>query len=360
MNIMPPNLAFSSRRNIDQARCPTVKWSGIQNTLEESESDVLILLDCCASGVCTTDEGNGVTELIAACAYNSTANGVGLFSFTHALNEKLRFLSGWPSFTIGYLYNSLFTEIQSWRISDSRHKKAPVHLVLSQNHEHPRSIRISSNIRNTGASQGSDSGSGPINPATDVACAIAPISKLPEYPRLLFSIRIDENVKPTELSTEFFADWLRELPMSTSLVRVEAGFASDSTILIISVPAAMLAYLPLNSAITLLGTARSKNLLLESKKEKSPQQRLPRAGKTDNSETEGTTKLFQSSGIVDTAPQYEETLAPSNVSSSSTTTIKVGSPTVANQKKIEDLDSIHGYDKFIYEKRKCYGSIFVD
>jgi hypothetical protein len=79
-----------------------VKWSGIQNTLE-SESDVLILLDCCAAGVCTTDEGNGVTELIAACAYNASANGVGAFSFTNALVAKLKHLAQWPSFTIGYL-----------------------------------------------------------------------------------------------------------------------------------------------------------------------------------------------------------------------------------------------------------------
>jgi hypothetical protein len=102
----------NSRRNSRIDRCPTVKWSGIQNTLKESRLDVLILLDCYALGVCTTDKGNGVTELIAAYAYNATANRVGPFSFTHTLMSKLRILAHLLYFTISYLYNALFTKIQ--------------------------------------------------------------------------------------------------------------------------------------------------------------------------------------------------------------------------------------------------------
>ncbi|KAF8865495.1 hypothetical protein BDZ45DRAFT_684051 [Acephala macrosclerotiorum] len=118
--------AWTSLRNSNKERCPTVKWSGIQNTPEESRSDVLILLDCCASGVFATDEGNGVTEPIAACAYNAIANGngVGPFSFTHALIAKLRLLAQLTSFNIGYPYNAIFTEVQGRRIKDSRFKKA--------------------------------------------------------------------------------------------------------------------------------------------------------------------------------------------------------------------------------------------
>lgn len=129
-----------SLRNSKQERCSAVKWSGIQNSLEESRSDVFILLDCCASGVCTTDEGNGVTELIAACAYNAIANGVGSYSFTHALITKLRLMAYLPYFNIGYLYNAIYTEVSSWRIEDPRFKKAPIHLVLSQNQSLSRSI----------------------------------------------------------------------------------------------------------------------------------------------------------------------------------------------------------------------------
>jgi hypothetical protein len=77
------------------------------------------------------------------------------------------------------------------------------------------------------------------------------------------SIRLNEDVKPNELSTELFADWIRSVPISASLVRVEAGFANDSTLVILSMPPALLGYLPLDPAITLLGTIRSRNILAQ-------------------------------------------------------------------------------------------------
>jgi hypothetical protein len=51
--------SFQSPNSVgNRDRYPTVKWSGIQNALEESHSDVLIILDCCASGMSNTDEGS--------------------------------------------------------------------------------------------------------------------------------------------------------------------------------------------------------------------------------------------------------------------------------------------------------------
>lgn len=259
-----------SMGNSGKNRCPTVKWSGIQNTLEESRSDVLILLDCCASGVCTTDEGNGVTELVAACAYNAIANGVGPFSFTHALTIKLRTMVSLPYFTVAYLYNSIFTEVQSQKHEDSRYKKAPVHLVLTQNLNYPRSIRLSpkrktntvqrtvteeqSKIPTTPSASDYVSQSKGLQPSTEPSSipssgvrsgsnlshdssppsSMSSMSPLPIYPRLLFSVRVTEDVRGDDLCTELFADWLRQIPVATSLVRVEAGFASDSTILLCS------------------------------------------------------------------------------------------------------------------------------
>ena len=77
-----------------------MQWSGIQVLLEQAESDVLILLDCCAAGTANAGGGSGVTELIAACAFNATANGVGPHSFTNALVIELTELSRKPSFPL--------------------------------------------------------------------------------------------------------------------------------------------------------------------------------------------------------------------------------------------------------------------
>lgn len=87
------------------------------------------------------------------------------------------------------------------------------------------------------------------------------LSHIPEYPRLLFSIRMSEDINPRSLSPDLFADWLSALPMEAKSVRVEAGFASDSTLLMVSMPIALMGYLPRSEAITLLGTTRSRNLL---------------------------------------------------------------------------------------------------
>jgi len=90
-----------------------VKWGAIQSFLEESPSDALILLDCCASGTVNTSEGVGITELISACAWNETANGVGPYSLTSALVIELRRLSRKTSFSVGELYRNIFMRIQN-------------------------------------------------------------------------------------------------------------------------------------------------------------------------------------------------------------------------------------------------------
>lgn len=60
----------------------------------------------------TISTANGVTELLAAFDFDSIANGVGSFSFTYALISQLQKLACVPSFTVRYLHNLLFTEIQ--------------------------------------------------------------------------------------------------------------------------------------------------------------------------------------------------------------------------------------------------------
>jgi hypothetical protein len=124
-------------------------------------------------------------------------------------------------------------------------------------------LQTSAFAQQSGSSGSQSASDGVISPFdSDAALSATSICPLPEYPRLLFSIRISEDVKPQELSTELFADWLGTLPIAAKTVRVEAGFASDSTLLMVSMPAALLGHLPIDPAITLLGTIRSTNLLL--------------------------------------------------------------------------------------------------
>jgi hypothetical protein len=47
-----------------------------------------------------------------------------------------------------------------------------------------------------------------------------------EVPRVILSVRLNENMQGSELSSELFAEWLRTIPVIAEEVKVEAGWAS--------------------------------------------------------------------------------------------------------------------------------------
>jgi hypothetical protein len=251
--------------------------------LEQSECDVLILLDCCASGTANSGEGNGASELISACAYNATANGVGPYSFTSALVIELTELSKKHSFSVGELYSNIFIRTQCRLPEDGRERHpAPVHLVLTRSTQFPRSIQLSrmgirakndsttlpSSLLAALATQSTARGS-------NSSCVVEidnTISSMPSItreemnrlnsnsaPRLAFAVRLNESFETGDLSIDAFVEWLRTVPALVDDVKIEAGFESFSSLLIISLPIAICSYLPRNPAIFSLGPIRSSD-----------------------------------------------------------------------------------------------------
>lgn len=293
-------LAWTSWRNNKKAKCPIVKWAGIQTILEESPSDVLILLDCCASGTANTSEGYGVNELISACAYNQIANGVGPYSFTSALVIELRRLSWRPSFSVGELYRNIFFRIQSRMPEDlsasgyelERHP-APIHLVLTQDSPVPRSIQLCPVKPRAQRVRFDDENSGTNAPAIgDETTAHEPASADPSegvaspklsddtrpsasnsspwdnlmsqgsgspVPKLAFAIRLRETFQPSDDMRDHITEWLSNMPIPADQVKVVAGFDAFSTLVILSVPLAISAYLSFDPAVISLGPIRSEN-----------------------------------------------------------------------------------------------------
>ncbi|KAE9371438.1 hypothetical protein N431DRAFT_483980 [Stipitochalara longipes BDJ] len=331
-----------------------------------TESDVLILLDCCHSGTATASEGNGVTELISACAYNSQANGVGSYSFTKELIIELGQLSQKPSFTVAELYRNIFCRIQSRRPEDEDRRErhpAPVHLSLTQDHPRfPRSIQISARPRKAGqvgigsahegipisstcanygsslmastvtisstvddlvleddsnsslpsvcaynsserknsvdgiaqhsqyleqikqvrddtgeASKSNDSKPSPASgrivecgahnlSSEDIQDSIRSVeSTIPTFsradvPRILLAIRLEDSVSPENLSVNLIKEWFRNVPLAAEEVKVEAGFGSFSSILIISLPIMLSIYIPKSASIINIGPITTPNL----------------------------------------------------------------------------------------------------
>jgi hypothetical protein len=72
-------------------------------------------------------------------------------------------------------------------------------------------------------------------------------------PRLIFAIRLNDTFRPGEDMVDHFTEWIRGLPTIAYEMKVEASFDSLSTIVILSSPISISAYLPRDPAI-LLGT----------------------------------------------------------------------------------------------------------
>jgi hypothetical protein len=280
-----------SWRNIKNYRRPIVKWGAIQSFIEESPNDTLILLDCCASGIANTSEGSGVTEIITACAWNQIANGVGEYSLTNALTIELERLSSRRSFSVGELYRNVFLRTQSRlptaRAEDGRdweRHPAPIHLVLTQDSLRPRSIQLSVlslpppiGIR-VRLSQADFDGSEPKSshqPLTPEAVSTifpgsthdetpSPDYRIPrdKFPRLAFAIRLRETFSPCAYNQNLFTAWLKDMPAIAEEVKVEAGFDSFSTLLIVSIPFALSAYMPSDAAVVSLGPISSENKII--------------------------------------------------------------------------------------------------
>jgi choline dehydrogenase-like flavoprotein len=262
----------SGHRN-QRSRCPTVQWSSIQNALEQAQSDVLVLLDCGHAGT-ANNEGNGVTELIAASAYSATANDAGSYHFTKELEIELRELSNLPSFSIGNLYHNIFCRIQSRKIKEGTEHPAPLYLPLTQEDPRsPRSIRLSVHKEGTNGQPSLES-----HLTTESSFAVQDpevthtngISSTPSFqhssalspaetPRIAFAIRLVEDLKVDDLSSDKSLEWLRKLPASVAQVKTEARFHSPSSLLIVSIPICMSIYMLKDPAVINLGPITSSN-----------------------------------------------------------------------------------------------------
>ncbi|CAG8951495.1 hypothetical protein HYFRA_00007411 [Hymenoscyphus fraxineus] len=263
---------------------PRLMWSEIQPFLERSQNDVLLLLDCYTSGG-IVGEGNGVTEIMSAGAFDSAPNTGRSCSFTHALATGLEAMGRSrrnASFSVGELYSHIYKSVWNNMTGDINDRHAyPTHHVLTQ--EIPRrSIHISlpppKSLHPTHGTSGHTnrlsymrSRESMLNsristaPRKFVGAEGSPY-RVPttydgEVSRLAFAIRLENNSQNNRISQALFDDWFKHVPLSEKL-KVEAAFNSVSSLLIISVPISISAYVPTSPGIIPLGPIRSSNLLI--------------------------------------------------------------------------------------------------
>jgi hypothetical protein len=173
--------------------------------------------------------------MIAACAFQENAYSAESASFTKILINTLQRLSRMRSFTINYLYNCVFEKCQGFHQTPG-HKIDPIHIILGQDKGRPRSILFPTHFKparlaiESGGSLQPSFGSTAFdheesgNEKGDERSLV--VSRPPQVPVLLLTIRIPELAEPEDLSTELFREWLRDLPIPTDSVMLHWGFMS--------------------------------------------------------------------------------------------------------------------------------------
>jgi len=232
--------------------------------LEHSEADVLILLDCCAAGSSIAAAGSGVTEVIAACGFESRAPGVGEHSFTRSLIEELRYCSHGPPLSVAMLHNKVPSRIKYWKprfgtTGYHEHRKTPIYIVLA-NEGMKRSIELApipyisvpvreflTGSNQTSLSSSSQSSLDQVWPDPNFGC-----------PKVLITVALEDDQL---LRTGTWMDWLKSVPGVVKYTEVQGVWRSDSTIILLSMAIAMWDLLPKNPAVKFLGFVRSYNLL---------------------------------------------------------------------------------------------------
>ena len=265
----------------DTAESPSLQWSGLQSLLEHAESDALILLDCCAAASSISGAGSGVTEVIAACGFETWAPGVGEHSFTRSLIDELRYWGQGNPLSVAMLHNKVLSRIKYWKPrfgkygADNEQRKTPIYVVIADEGKQ-RSIvltplspaespAVELDAAPISASSASDASMGSQESDHDIAqdssqSSLDQIWPDIEFrnPKVLISIALEED---QWLSSTHWVEWLRSVPALAKYAHVEGVYKSGSTLMLLSIPVAIWDLLPRNAATMFIGFTHSTNLL---------------------------------------------------------------------------------------------------
>lgn len=192
----------------DRAKASTIRWSGIQQILEEARSDTLIIMDAAYYPSSKMVRQKGVLELIAASSSEDYFDVLDRNSFTRTLADQLRTRAAqrFPNFLTAAELHSKLLSVYPKIIRDKHPEKglaigfpSPLHIQISGNSRLP-SITLS-----------------PPQPSRTIYS--------PENhhgPQLTLSMRLTEEV----LNLENWAEWLRMMPEGIKDVKVEGPYTT--------------------------------------------------------------------------------------------------------------------------------------
>ncbi|KAG5751336.1 hypothetical protein H9Q69_014227 [Fusarium xylarioides] len=197
-------MVLASSRNPEQAS--TIRWGGIQQTLEEACADTLIIMDAAYYPSSRMVRQQGVLELLAASVSEEHYYDLDRCAFTRALAEQLRVRAARLSpLSAAELHANLFSQYAKM-VQDKYPEKevltsfpSPLHMMMSGNSRLP-SIFLSPVYQNSPA-RGN-------------------FSSYENSHQLHLSIRLDDD----NVDLESWNEWLRLMPEGIRDVKVEGPF----------------------------------------------------------------------------------------------------------------------------------------
>jgi hypothetical protein len=253
-----------------------LKWDGIRNFFEDAQSDILLLLDCCAIADAPTAGRNGVKQAIAAYGKDS-ANQEPEYgqarAFTYNLVNALHKLGSGPPFTVHRLYEEIMNQRQSRGplgltngegSSSYAADKAPIAFTLTPGTLQTITLAPLANVRQLGSQMHSPLGSPDgIGMSSHGQPNGSPPDLIFEELRALVSITFMSEPSHEMAS---FKHWLNSTHATLAKVTVEGMFQGPPTVMIISMPVDVFNAIAADRMCTLLGYIKSHNMLREYQK----------------------------------------------------------------------------------------------
>ena len=260
--------------------------------LEEANSDVLLLYDCCHSAATTISPSisghAGVTEVISACGFDTIAPPVCEHSFSRALTQILACASQGSAFSVGELHMRVLKGLMCWTpplqqdhsgrllkeqdgtlAFERQPRRTPIHTIVCETE--PRRSMIIAPFEPPSSLQKTES---PDVLSSELTAASstpggheqAPCLKLKRVgeeqlkePQVLIAIQLEKD----GFDREVWIEWLHLAPAECKDIKIDGRYGSFSTLLLLRMPVATWNLLPNNSAYSFVGFVTSENTAWE-------------------------------------------------------------------------------------------------
>ena len=259
-------------KSTDLPTSSAVQWSGLQNLFGNAESDVLVLLDCCAAACSVSGTGSGATEVLAACGFETSAPGVEEHSFTRAVVDELRYWGQNNALSVAMLHNKVLSRIKVWKprfgtSGEEEKRRTPMYIFIADEQK-KRSIVLTPLRRvepmdlgpdaTLTSSQSSSELSSQSPEDVEEATQDSSQSSLDQIwpdkdfrnPKVLISVALQDD---QWLSTSDWTEWLRSISALVKYAHVEGIYKSDSALMLVSILVAIWDLIPKNTAIRFIG-----------------------------------------------------------------------------------------------------------